>query len=54
MRVIIQENEDGEPFFEIPEEYLKELGWKEGDEVVWTHNPDGSLSLSKPGENKAQ
>lgn len=47
MRVPVKTDSAGEPFFEIPNEQLEELGWQEGDELVWHKNDDGSYTLSK-------
>jgi len=37
--------EDG--VLDLPSETMEELGWKEGDQLVWTDNNDGSFSLKK-------
>ena len=37
--------EDG--VLDLPSETMEELGWKEGDQLVWTDNNDGSFSLRK-------
>lgn len=34
-------------FITIPEEIVEKLQWKEGDEVEWIVNDDGTLSLVK-------
>ena len=34
----------------FPDEFLEELGWKEGDVLEWIDNKDGSFSLVKPDE----
>lgn len=47
MIVPIKVTEQGEHYFEIPDEYLDELGWQTGDSVIWTQNEDGSFSLTK-------
>ncbi|MFG0389189.1 AbrB/MazE/SpoVT family DNA-binding domain-containing protein [Vibrio sp. zbq_2] len=47
MIVPIKVADDGEHYFEIPDEILKELGWQAGDSVIWTQNKDGSFSLTK-------
>lgn len=40
--------EDGDDvILPFPPEMLEELGWKEGDTLVWSDNKDGSWSLSK-------
>ena len=49
MIVPIKVTDEGEHYFEIPDEYLEELDWKVGDEVIWTQNDDGSYSLTKSG-----
>ena len=36
MIVPIKVTDEGEHYFEIPEQYLKELGWSAGDIVIWT------------------
>jgi hypothetical protein len=47
---IIDENEDGELILPIPQELLDLQGWKEGDDLEWTDNGDGTWSLSKVNE----
>ncbi len=37
--------EDG--VLDLPSETMEELGWKEGDQLIWTDNNDGSFSLKK-------
>lgn len=46
MRVTIQETKDGEAFFEIPDEYLEQLQWEEGDIIEWIDNKDGTWTLN--------
>jgi bifunctional DNA-binding transcriptional regulator/antitoxin component of YhaV-PrlF toxin-antitoxin module len=31
----------------FPPELLEQAGWKEGDELIWKDNQDGSWSLTK-------
>ena len=31
----------------FPEEFVKELGWKEGDILTWIDNEDGTFTLRK-------
>ena len=38
---------DGELYLELPNDFIKELGWAEGDTLVWTENDDGSYTLRK-------
>jgi hypothetical protein len=34
----------------FPEDFLAEVGWKEGDTLEWIDNKDGSWTLSKKAE----
>ncbi len=43
----VNHTEDGEAFIELPEDLLAETGWKEGDDLTWTDNHDGSFTLTK-------
>jgi bifunctional DNA-binding transcriptional regulator/antitoxin component of YhaV-PrlF toxin-antitoxin module len=36
-----------EGILELPDDLLKEAGWKEGDVINWVDNHDGSWSLVK-------
>ncbi|MCG9752070.1 hypothetical protein L1D54_16455 [Vibrio brasiliensis] len=47
MIVPIKVTDEGEHYFEIPDEYLDELGWQAGDSVIWVQNDDGSFSLTR-------
>ncbi|KHT51219.1 hypothetical protein RJ46_04835 [Vibrio sinaloensis] len=47
MIVPIKVTDEGEHYFEIPDEYLEELDWQIGDSVIWTQNENGSFSLTK-------
>ena len=38
-------NDDG--ILVLPEDLLKETGWKEGDNLLWIDNKDGTWSLVK-------
>ena len=46
----VKEDEQGEKLIELPEDLLAEAGWKEGDELIWSDNKDGSWSLNKKGK----
>ena len=48
MRTTLTIDNDGVLTF--PDEFLEELGWKEGDVLEWIDNKDGSFSLVKPDE----
>lgn len=45
--VPIQELPNGDQFIELPEEVLKTLGWKEGDEIVWEEDEVGGYLAKK-------
>ena len=50
----LQETDDGELFFEIPDELLENLGWEEGTVLDWTVVGD-SIRISKvPDELSGQ
>jgi hypothetical protein len=48
----IQESPTGDQFIEFPPEALEEVGWKDGDQIEWTDNGDGSWTLTKKEEEK--
>jgi len=49
--VTIEKDPDtGELILPIPPELLEELGWKEGDTLVWTINKDDTVTLHKRDE----
>ena len=47
----IQEDEDGELFFEIPPQILAQLNWQEGDDIEFIEQSDG-LILRKYETNR--
>ncbi|WP_251768680.1 hypothetical protein [Vibrio sp. SCSIO 43169] len=47
MRVKIEQSEDGEYYFSIPDELQKNLSWGEGDLIEWVDNGNGSWTLNK-------
>ena len=49
MRTTLTVGDDGVLTF--PEDFLKEVGWKEGDVLQWVDNNDGSFSLVKSNED---
>lgn len=53
MRVKIEQNEDGERYFLIPDELQKDLSWSEGDPIEWVDNGDGSWTLRKLSQLEA-
>jgi hypothetical protein len=48
----VEEADDGsgDLILPLPQELLDLQGWKEGDDLEWTDNGDGSWSLSKANE----
>lgn len=44
--VILKETTDGDLFFTIPDEVLKRLGWKEGDDLKFDER-NGSVLIRK-------
>lgn len=47
---VIQVQQDGktkELFLEFPPEALNQVGWDEGDTLLWEELPNGSWSLKK-------
>ena len=46
MIITLEENEDG-LIFPIPDEIFDKLSWKEGDQVEWINNEDGTLTIRK-------
>lgn len=46
-QIEVQENSDGELFFEIPPALLEDLGWEAGDEVKFIDNKNGSFKIKK-------
>jgi bifunctional DNA-binding transcriptional regulator/antitoxin component of YhaV-PrlF toxin-antitoxin module len=44
----VEQNEiTGEYYFILPEKLLKKMNWKEGDDIEWINNKDGSVTLKK-------
>lgn len=43
----VKEHPDGDKFIEFNDEILAETGWKEGDQLRWIDNHDGSWTLEK-------
>ena len=42
-----EDPETGDSILILPPELLEQAGWKEGDNLVWIDNQDGSWSLIK-------
>ena len=47
--VTVEEADDGsgDLVMPLPQDFLDQQGWKEGDTLDWKDNEDGSWSLSK-------
>ena len=45
--LIVQEDEHGELYIDLPAELLFQMGWTEDTELVWTVNNDGTIGLRK-------
>ena len=43
---------DDDLYLQLPDEFVKELGWNEGDTLIWTENNDGSFTLKKEKRNE--
>lgn len=44
----VEQNEiTGEYYFILPEDFLKKMKWKEGDNIEWINNKDGTFTLKK-------
>ena len=50
--VTVEEADDGsgDLVMPLPQDFLDQQGWKEGDTLDWKDNGDGSWSLSKVEE----
>ena len=48
MKTTLTVGDDGVLTF--PEDFLEEVGWKEGDVLEWIDNKDGSFSLVKSND----
>jgi bifunctional DNA-binding transcriptional regulator/antitoxin component of YhaV-PrlF toxin-antitoxin module len=46
---IIEKDENGELYFIIPDDLIKELNWEEGDELIFTIDGD-TVILSRKEE----
>ncbi len=38
---------DDDGILNLPDDVMEDLGWKEGDELVWEDQGDGSFTLKK-------
>lgn len=44
--VVVKQLENGDAYVEIPPKMLKQLGWKENQELVYTFLEDGGIAVS--------
>ena len=50
--VTVQENgETKELYIEFPPDALNQVGWDEGDTIVWEELPNGNWSLTKKSDD---
>ncbi len=47
-----EDPETGDSILEFPPDMLEATGWKEGDDLIWTDNQDGSYTLTKKPETQ--
>ena len=45
--VVVQEDENGELYIELPPDLIEQLGWDENTEVLWVVEDDGKIILRK-------
>jgi hypothetical protein len=48
--VTLEEDENGDLIMPIPTELLAQMGWDEGDTLIWEESFNGSYSLRKKDE----
>ncbi len=46
-KIVVEEDENGELYIELPAALIKERGWDIGTELVWTVNDDGTIGIRK-------
>ena len=44
----------GEQFITFPQDCIQQLGWKEGDVLLWIDNKDGTFTIQKRGDKTSQ
>lgn len=45
--IVVQEDENGELYIELPDTLMEKNGWAIGTELVWTVNDDGTIGIRK-------
>lgn len=43
----VQQDENGELFFEFPDELMNQMGWDVGDTLIWEEVDGGAWKLTK-------
>jgi len=49
---LIEDPETGDLILPLTSDILNQVGWDEGDTLIWEELPNGSFSLSKKEEDK--
>ena len=47
-----EDPETGDVVIPLPEDFLKTVGWQEGDTIEWIDNHDGTWSIEKVKDDK--
>jgi hypothetical protein len=51
--LVVQEDPvTGDLFIELPERLLKQLGWREGDDLQWIQDTNGNWTVKKVEEDE--
>lgn len=48
----VKQNDEGDLFIEFPEMLMQQMGWNEGDTMVWKVLSDGNIFLSKQDDEQ--
>lgn len=43
--VDIKETSEGDLYFNLPDDVIERLDWKEGDELIWDHDPANNQAM---------
>jgi bifunctional DNA-binding transcriptional regulator/antitoxin component of YhaV-PrlF toxin-antitoxin module len=46
-----EDPETGDQILEFPDDLMESAGWKEGDQIEWIDNKDGSWTLRKKDDD---
>lgn len=49
-----EDPETGDAMIQFPQDFLEMTGWKEGDNINWRDNGDGSWTLEKVTSTKLE